>query len=147
MEGNDLSSESAPRMWVLEDVVLSREPVITIETRKPRWWRRSQGSQEPQEAVVVQVAPVSLLWRHARRQEASGLRVELLHVGEEGKGREILDLLDRASSSPFTDVICYPTLIAAVDALAFRPDVLWVVAPDDLFMRFGGRGIPLRDLG
>lgn len=146
MEGNDLSNMSTPRTWVIEDVVLSREPVIAVSDQKARWWRR-KAPQTPQEAVVVQPAPVSLLWRWGQRWAASGMRIELVHVGDEAKGEEILDLLDRSSSSPFTGVIAFPTLVAVVDALAFRPDVLHVVDVDDRFMRFGGRGMPLRDLG
>ena len=146
MEGGDLSNLSTPRMWVLEDVVLSREPVLAVNPPKAHWWAR-KAPVAHQEAVVVQLGAVNILWRYGQRMAVSGLRMELVHIGDDDQGSAILDLLDRSSSSPFNDVVSFPTMVAMVDSLAFRPDVINVVAPDDLYLRFGGRGIALRDLG
>ena len=146
MEGGDISNLSTPRMWVLEDVVLSREVVLVSEPPKKRWWSR-KAPEVQDTAIVVQAAPLSLLWRHAQQWESSGMRMELVHIGDANREEEILDLLDRYGSSPVSAVISFPTLVAVADHLAYRPDVLNVVDVDDRFMRWGGRGMTLRDLG
>lgn len=143
MLGGDISDMSTPRMWVVEDVVLHREEVLVVGQRKKHWWSRKKEIA-PGEAVVVQPAPVSLLWRFHQKWESSGMKVELIHIGEEQDG--ILDLLDRGSSSPFSDVVTFPTFEAAVDHLAFRPDVMFVVDVNDRALRWGARGLKIIDV-
>jgi anti-sigma factor ChrR (cupin superfamily) len=147
MQGGDISNLSTPRMWVLEDVVLSREEVLVMTVEKKRWWSRKPPEPHTDEAVIVQPAPVSLLWRHAQQWATSGMKVELIHIGDEDREEAIMTILDRGSSSPFSSVISFPTLEAVADHLAYRPDVLNVLDVDDRFMRWGSRGMTLRDLG
>lgn len=146
MQGGDISNLSTPRTWVLEDVVLSREPMMAVDPPKRSWWRR-KAPVSPQEAVVVQQGPVSLLWRYSQRWSESGMKIELVHIGTDERAAEILDLLDRSSASPFSDVIVFVSLEELVDHLPYRPDVMHLVDVDDRFMRWGSRGITLRDLG
>lgn len=141
MQNGDISNLATPRMWVVEDVVLTREDVL-VQARK-HWWSRRRVS-EASEAVVVQPAPMSLLWRFAQRWETSGMRLELLHVGQEQEG--VMDLLDKFSANPFADVLTFPTFEAIADHLAYRPDVMFVVDVPDRALRWGSRGLNVMEV-
>jgi len=142
MLGGDISNLSTPRMWVLEDVVLHREDVLVLG-QKRRWWSRKPETQSS-EAVVVQPAPMSLLWRFHQRWESSGMKIELIHIGAPQEG--ILDLLDRSAASAFSDVLDFLTLEAVADHLAFRPDVMFVVDVEERALRWGSRGMKIMDV-
>jgi hypothetical protein len=146
MMGGDISAQSTPRMWVVEDVVLRREPVMPVDPPKKRWWQKSAPVVQ-EDAIVVNLPAMNILFRHMQRFQTSGLKLEVVHIGESSRCSELLDLLDRSGGSVFTDVVSFPTLPAMVDALPFRADVIGVVDVDDRFMGYGARGMALRDLG
>ena len=145
MMGNDISNQSTYRMWVLEDVVLERRTsLVTNPQPKRRWWRRT-APETFVESVVVNRAAVTILWRYMQKMQETGLRMELLHIGDSVE--DLLDLLDKESSSPFTGVVDFPSLQDVVDAMPMRPDVIGVVSEGRDFMRFGSRGVSLVELG
>lgn len=145
MEGGNISAQSTPRVWVMEDVVLSREPVMAVTAPKKKRWRKAPAPVV-EEAIVVNLAAMNILYRYMQRWASSGLKLEVVHIGDD-RGQEILDLLDRSGGSAFTNVVCFPTEVAVADALAYRADVINIVDTDDRFMRFGSRGMRLGEVG
>lgn len=146
MENGDISNEATQRYWVIEDVVLERTPSLPTQPARKHWWQRKQPIQAPEEVITPALAQISQLWRFTQRYQSSGIRMELVHLGSDDRGEEILALLDALSASPFTAVVSFPTLSAVADTLAFRPDVIGVIDIDNRWMMHGSRGMSLRDV-
>lgn len=151
MEGGDISNAATPRVWVMEEVVLSREYALVVSEQpvKKHWWSRKKVEKAASSvplSITIDRAAMSLLWRYSQRMQATGIRIELVHIGDDSVADDIMALLDTHSSNVFSNVLVFSSTEELVDALPYRSDVISVVDEGRKALRFGSRGTDFAEL-